>query len=63
MTIDEFNKTIFLAGMKAKYMNEYYSIISVNFAECLFALCHHNFGENDPDVWLWVRCENVELIK
>lgn len=62
MTVDEFNKTGFGAGMKAKYGGEVYNVISCNFPEALFGLIKEFDDPNDLYLWNWCRCENVELI-
>jgi hypothetical protein len=56
MSIEEFNKTGFGAGMKAKYRNSIHHIVSVNFMEALVEL------ECEQDESMWARCENIELI-
>lgn len=56
MTLEEFSKQKWSAGMKCIYMDSEYDIVSVNFQELLIAL---GCGEDDE---IWVRCENVQLI-
>ena len=56
MSIEEFNKAGFGAGMKAKYRNSIHHIVSVNFMEALVEL------ECELDESMWARCENIELI-
>ena len=56
--IAEFNKTGFTGGMKMKYKNNTYDVISVDFEEELFAYSL----DGDFDNLSWARCENVELI-
>ena len=63
MTIGEFNKAGFGAGMKAIYGGEKYDIISCNFPEALFGLILSDDDPNDLECWQWVRCENIILVK
>lgn len=73
MTIEEFNKTKFYAGMRflCKPMNGEWeatteTIISVNFDQKLIATIPDNLSEedsDDPSLWNWWRCENCEIIK
>lgn len=60
MTQGEFDVVAFSEEMKAEYNDEEYWVASVNFDERLLALASH-YGE-DADEWLWVRCENCELL-
>jgi hypothetical protein len=55
MTIEEFNKTGFCAGMSAMYKGNKYDVISVDFTESLVEL------ELNYDESLWVRCENITV--
>lgn len=57
MTKQEFDNQAWSAGMKCIYKNSEYKIISVNFEERLFAI------ECVDDDEIWVRCENIKLIK
>lgn len=59
MTIDEFNKTGWCCGMKAKYKGEIYPIASCDFEEKLVALPGVTLGTDEPN---WIRCENIEII-
>jgi hypothetical protein len=59
MTFDEFDSATFGPKMMFTYMGEVYHLFSVNFNERLLGLS--SFDE--PDVLLWVRCENAELIE
>ncbi len=56
MTVEEFDKTRFGAGDKARYKGENYLIGSVDFEERLIALYENN------EEYTWVRCENIEFI-
>lgn len=56
MTIEDFDKMKFTSGMKCMYNNVRYNIVSVSFPERLISLDLD--GEE-----MWVRCENVILIK
>lgn len=67
MTISEFNKTKFYAGMRflCKPMDEEVeatveTIISVNFDQKLIATIPDNAG--DDNSWNWWRCENCVLV-
>lgn len=57
MTIDEFEKQGWTANMKAKYNGVVYDIGACNFVEYLICL------DVEDDECLWVRCENIELVK
>lgn len=59
MSIDEFNKTGFGGGMRCRYMKRIYDIASVNFPEALLAL---KDNDDEPEDYMWVRCENIELV-
>ena len=61
MTLEEFNKTRFGGNMFARYKNDTWFVMSVDFSEGLFGLTEHK-KEYPADEWMWVRCENVELI-
>ena len=61
MTIEEFNKIKFGAGMKAKYKDYIYGIVSVNFEESLLGLADDDVHDDDDDL-IWVRCENAEIV-
>lgn len=58
MTIQEFEKTSFGAGMKLKYRDEVYQLGSVDFFENLVGMVN----PDDEDNLMWARCENVELV-
>lgn len=60
MTIDEFNKTKWLAGMTAKYHgdNKFYHVAAVNFSEMLVGLL--GLGQDKSEIY-WARCENVTI--
>jgi hypothetical protein len=58
MTIEEFNNTRWVSGMRAKYKEQEYGIITVDFQENLIGLDIVEDGQSID----WVRCENVELI-
>jgi len=62
MTIDEFNNTGFTGNMFARYDNDVWFVMSVDFQEALFGLTPHK-KECPADEWRWCRCENVELIE
>jgi len=55
MTIEEFDKVGFCAGMVVTYCGCKYDVISVNFPESLFGLAL----DDDNEDLMWVRCENV----
>lgn len=57
MTLDEFDKTSWSAGMKAKYRGVVYDISSCNYVERLISLYIDDDGDD-----IWVRCENVEIV-
>ena len=57
MTKKEFDKANFKKGMKAIYRSYTYRITACDFTEYLFEL------KNDEEEYIWVRCENVEVIK
>lgn len=61
MTIEEFNKTRFHAGMKVMYNGEIYPLASANFDEKLVAYVD-GYDEDDKPEFNWVRCENCEII-
>lgn len=63
MTLDEFNKTRWTVGMRAKYHgdDQVYPIASCDFGEQLVGL--KGVIQNEPDEISWVRCENVTLCK
>lgn len=56
MTIEEFKKTGFRKGDKAKYYNTTAEIIEIEFVECLLGLRQ---GKDEIE---WVRCESVIYI-
>lgn len=62
MTLDEFDKSKWHAGMKARYHGDgqTYPVFSVDFVERLVGLkgVQANAGET-----FWARCENVTIIK
>lgn len=56
MTIDQFDKTLFSKGMKAKTKDGYiYYIVSVDLEERLIGV------KTVADI-SWLRCENVEVV-
>ncbi|MEQ1488852.1 MAG: hypothetical protein ABL920_10185 [Methylotenera sp.] len=59
MTIEEFNKTSWSAGMMATYHNKKYPIVSCDFEEQLIAIEGYVSGCEEPS---WVRCENITLV-
>jgi hypothetical protein len=61
MTIQEFNKTRFEAGMTMLLTksNEVKLIVSVDFDEALLAYLIDDY--NDTSI-TWVRCENCKLL-
>ena len=58
MTIEQFNKTSFGAGMKIKHDGNVYDLISADFQEALIGFSF----DSDPEQLTWARCENVEFI-
>jgi len=52
MTIEDFKKTEWGAGMKCIYRGEEKEVNGVAFDECLVSL----------EIDWWVRCENIELV-
>jgi hypothetical protein len=62
MTLDEFDKSRWHAGMKAIYHgdNQVYPVFSVDFVERLVGL---KGVQRDAGEIFWARCENVSLIK
>lgn len=58
MTIEDFDKTAFRAGMKVEYKGKNYDLSSVNFEEKLIGF---DVDESDDDP-MWARCENVQLL-
>ena len=58
MTLEEFDNTKFHADMQCIYKSRTRDVVSVDFEEKLLALVN----ESDPDLWDWVRCENIVLI-
>lgn len=64
MTQQEFIKTKFGANMRVKYRGSVYGVVSVNFYEKLLGIIEGAAtGDDAADDLIWVRCENVELIK
>lgn len=66
MTIEQFNKTRWCAGMKVhcKPMNmdyeaEVHTVNSVNFDQALIATNNHKY---EMETNQWWRCENCEII-
>lgn len=59
MTLDEFKHQGFGAGMKCKYESRVYDIGAVNFKDALIALKEYEYTSED---YMWVRCENIELL-
>lgn len=64
MTQDEFDFAGWGCGMHAEYMGSVYAVVSVNFQEKLVGLYDALSAKDcdDADV-IWVRCENMELVK
>ena len=62
MNIEEFNKTRFSANMFVNYQGKKHYVISVDFEEALFGIVPDK-SDYPQEEWLWVRCENAELIK
>lgn len=58
----EFDNTRFSAHTWVMYKGKRFFMIAVNFDERLFALVEEKAAV-PVDEWLWVRCENVEIIK
>lgn len=63
MTLEEFDKTYFCAGMSAMYKGELVAISSVNFEEKLLEVVDLANAQPEPDDFYWVRCESVEMAK
>jgi len=62
MTIDQFNKSRFGTGDKAKYTDgKTYVVAQVDFEEQLLGLLMEIDGGEEGEV-SWVRCENVNYI-
>jgi hypothetical protein len=63
MSIEDFDKTRWGAGMKVTYHGKERDIASVDFQEKLIGLVEDNeIGDPDEESSLdWVRCENCEL--
>jgi len=61
MTREEFDSTLWHAGMTVEYKGWKYYVGSVNFIEALIVLDDGN-SESAED-GMWVRCESVEVIK
>jgi len=59
MTQDEFDNTIFNAGMTCIYKSKTRDIVSVEFDEQLIGLRI----DHDDEEQQWVRCENIKLIE
>ncbi len=67
MTIEQFNKTRWGAGMKVlcKPMTMRYNpyvavVVSVNFDQALIATADED--SDDTESWLWHRCESCEIV-
>lgn len=58
MTIDEYKKQGWTPNMRAIYQGGIYDIGACNFVEFLVGL-----DNGSDDDYLWVRCENIELVK
>lgn len=58
----EFDNMEHHANMYVRYGGDVYYVISVNFPERLFGLVQSK-ADYPADEWLWVRCENVEVVK
>ena len=64
MTQQEFGSTKFGANMSVIYRGAKYGVVSVNFYEKLLGLIDGSAtGDDSSDDLIWVRCENVEIIK
>jgi hypothetical protein len=59
MTIEEFDKKEWNAGLKAEYNTIVFEIGAVDFKEKLIALIP--FTGTKRKNWHWVRCENCEI--
>ncbi len=59
MTIEEFDKTKFDAGMSFMIKGRMHDIASVNFDQKLIGVENYS----DPEEIDWYRCENIELYK
>ena len=57
MTIEEFNKTAFGAGMEMTYQDKVYEVVAVEFEEKLLA---YKLNE-DSEQYSWARCENCTI--
>lgn len=64
MTQQEFDSFCFGCGMQAIYCGHAYAVVTVNFKERLLGLYDGLNAQDceDGDV-MYVRCENVELVK
>jgi|TARA_Y100001956_G_scaffold27558_1_gene27340 hypothetical protein len=62
MTQYEFDTMGHNATMWVMYQGQRKYVIALSFTERLFALVDSK-DSYPADVWQWVRCENVELIK
>lgn len=64
MTQQEFDSFCFGCGMQAIYCDHTYAVVTVNFKERLLGLYDGlNAQDCDDGDVMWVRCENVELVK
>ncbi|WP_440682322.1 hypothetical protein [Cysteiniphilum halobium] len=69
MTIEEFKKQLWKAGMNCTYINPrtkeqtMHAVATICFSECLVGLCDPDIDECEADDITWVRCENVTLIE
>lgn len=61
MTQDEFDKTRFGLYTWVMYEGQKRYVIAVNFPERLLGLCDEK-EDVEPDEWIWVRCENVQIV-
>jgi hypothetical protein len=59
VTIEEFRKYRWGAGMKAKYHSGEYPIVSCDFEEELVGLKNVVSGSDNIT---WVRCENMDIV-
>ena len=62
MILEEFYNTRFGGNMFCTYQGQKKFIMSVSFEEALFGLTDEK-ADIHPEEWIWVRCENIELIK
>lgn len=68
MTIEDFNGTRWVAGMRVRCraMNLMFAshvayVVAVNFDQCLVATASDP-GNGNLDEWTWWRCESCEVV-